>query len=113
MTASSFATAHAEWLRARTTIAELNAAAIAATDHEYDDAPMSAALDAFVAAEWKLLQTPACSMADLRERARIVIEMFAVAVTDGEPTDNRHHLMLSALVNEILSPLPRSGDATS
>ncbi len=98
----TFAAAHAEWLRARTTIAELNAHR---GPDKRGDAPMSAALDAFAAAEWKLLRTPACSVADVRERARIVMEMFATADTDGEPTDNRHRLMLSTLVNEICSPL--------
>jgi hypothetical protein len=113
MSISSFASAHAEWLRARAAIVELNAA----TNPSHDDAPMNAALDAIQAAEWKLLQVPANDLHDIHDRAQIVIEMFAAADLGGEPTDKRHRLMLSALVTEILDYNPpllaQDGEAAS
>ena len=89
-------TVYAEWLRARTKLAELDA------DGEHDD-DMPAAYDAVVEAERKMLQAPAKGIVDIRIRAEMVQEMFAAADAGGEPTDSRHRLMLSTLVSEILS----------
>jgi hypothetical protein len=102
MSALSFAAAHAEWLRARVALVEFNAA----TNLGDADARMDAALGACQAAEWKLLQAPARCLNDIQDRARIVTEMFAVADAAGEPSDNRHRLMLSALVTELLGYMP-------
>jgi hypothetical protein len=65
-----------------------------------------AALAALRAAEWKLLQTPATTLLEIRERSHVVLKMFCVADRDGRPTDNRHRLMLAALVSEILRYTP-------
>jgi hypothetical protein len=62
---------------------------------------MAAALDALIAAEWKLLQTLAQTLLHIRMRAEAVQEMITTADHAGRPTDNRHHLMLSALVAGI------------
>jgi hypothetical protein len=94
--ASRFEIARAELLSARAALAEV----CAKTVGEPDDDPLNAALDAEIAAEWKLLQTPARNFAEIQDRARIVLEMFTQS--GGPPTDNRNMLMLSALVSEIL-----------
>jgi hypothetical protein len=93
----NFATVRAEWLRARAALVQFES-------DDSTDETMTAAIEACRAAEWKMLQTPAKDLTDIRTRAQVVLEMFAIAEIEGEPTDNRHRLMLAALVSEILSP---------
>jgi hypothetical protein len=99
---SPFSDACAKRLRAKAALAELCAG------REASDEAITLALDAVSAAEWKLLQTPAENLAEIRERARIVLELFTAEDEAGVPTDNRNRLMLAALVSEICSvtPLP-------
>jgi hypothetical protein len=113
---SPFLVAYAEWLHAKAVIVGLNAD-LAVHDGgdnaqmEDDDARMNRALNAVTAAEWKLMQTPARTLAEIRDRAQLVLEMFTHEIEAGEPTDGRHRLMLAALVNEIRAPIPQpNGD---
>ena len=100
----AFETARAGWLRARAVLAECDADALNQLPDDEADKATNAALNALGAAEWRLLRTPAKTLDDIRERAEIVLdEMFAAADKVGAPTDNRHKLMLSALVSEILN----------
>jgi hypothetical protein len=100
--ASPFTIAMAEWANAKAALAGLDA-----TPYRLrEDNRAYAVLDALRAAEWKLLQTPAETLMEIRERSHVVLEMFCVADRDGRPTDNRHRLMLSALVSEILRYTP-------
>ena len=103
-----FTTVHAEWLRARAAVAHCNTPEVNITDQM-----VTAAIETCRAAEWKLLQTPASDLKDIRSRAKAVLEMFASAIADGEPTDNRHRLMLAALVSEILEYSPRREASTA
>jgi hypothetical protein len=102
---SDLATLHAEWLQARAAVAQYS------TPRSADIDTMTATLEAERAAEWKLLQTSARDFNDIRTRAQIVLEMFARAETDGVPTDNRHRLMLAALVSEICRYSPDADDS--
>jgi len=100
--ASPFAIAMAEWANAKAALAALDA-----TPYRLrEDNRAYAALDALRAAEWQLLQTPATTLLEIRERSHLVLEMFCVVDRDGSPTDNRHRLMLAALVSEILRYTP-------
>jgi hypothetical protein len=100
--APPFAIAMAEWANAKAAVAGLEA-----TPYRLrEDNRAHAALDALRATEWKLLQTPAETLLEIRERGHVVLEMFCVADRDGRPTDNRHRLMLAALVSEILRYTP-------
>ena len=99
MSTDQFNIAYAKWLSARAAMAANNA------NDSGGDKKTSAVLDAADAAEWELLKTPAANLNDIRIRASVVLEMFAYADVAGPPTDNRHRLMLAALVAEISSPL--------
>jgi hypothetical protein len=90
-----FMIAFAEWMKARA----VRWASEAAPDA--DDDQVSAGNAALLAAEWMLLQTPARTLFHIRMRAEAVQAMIIGAYHEGTPTDNRHHLMLSALVSEI------------
>jgi hypothetical protein len=79
--ASPFAIAMAEWANAKAAFARMEAI----VNHEDDFGAAEA--DAIGAAEWKLLQTPAETFVEIRERARVVSEMFCVADMYGRPTD--------------------------
>src|SRR5580704_15420017 len=93
---SSFEVANAERLAAR--------AALAVNEAEGDDrdGALSRLIDIAAAADLKLLRTPARSIQEIRDRARVVSEMFMDVWDVGEPTDNRHRLMLAAPVSEII-----------
>jgi hypothetical protein len=43
---------------------------------------------------------------EIKERARVLSEMFCVLDMNGTPADNRHRLMLTALVSEIIRCTP-------
>jgi hypothetical protein len=68
----------------------------------HEDNYAAAECDVIKAAEWKLLQTPAKTLVEIKERARALLEMFCVVDMNGRPADNRHRLMLTALVSEII-----------
>jgi hypothetical protein len=106
--ASPFRAAYAELMQARATYTALDAASQGDPDNPLDEAVV-----ALKAAEWKLLQTPATGIVDIRYRAMVVQEMFGEAAW-GKPTDanlsaqsadRRRQLMLAALIHEILSPV--------
>jgi hypothetical protein len=99
---TSFETLRAEWLHARAAVAETDSDALDNLPAAKVDKAAAAAVGRLRAAEWKLLQTPAVTFENIRDRAEIVQQMFADADKMGPPTDNRHRLMLSALVAEIL-----------
>lgn len=103
---ATFEKARAEWLRARAALAECDTDALDKLPAAKADKATSTALNALRAAEWQLLRTPARSFSDVRDRAEIVSEMFVAAQKIGRPTDNRHQLMLDALVSEILHYSP-------
>jgi hypothetical protein len=88
---SPFELARAEWLRAQATIITLN------EQSKGTDEQMMQALDALAAVEWRLIQTPADGLSEISKRARITMEMFLY----DDPSDNRSHLMLAALVTEL------------
>jgi hypothetical protein len=90
-----FLIAFAEWMKARA----VNWAIEATPDA--DDDQVSAGNAALIAAEWMLLQTPAKTLLHIRLRAEATQAMIIAADHQGRPTDNRHHLMVSALVSEI------------
>jgi len=94
--ASPFVIAMAEWETAKAALARMSA-----IPNDEDDYAAAEA-DAIIAAERKLLLTPARTLVEIKERARVVSEMFCVVDMNGRPTDNRHRLMLAALVSEII-----------
>jgi hypothetical protein len=98
--ASPFVVAMAEWANAKAALARN-----VAIPNQGDNCAI-AELDAIIAAEWKLLRTPARTLVEIKERARVVSEMFCVVDMNGRPTDNRHRLMLAALVSEIIRSSP-------
>lgn len=100
---SKFMVAFAGLQRARADLATLT---LNLDSSKESDNKVSEALNALTNAEWNLVRTPADGLAEIRQRALVVQEMFDMAHYDGEPTDNRHRLMLSVLIGEILSPLP-------
>jgi hypothetical protein len=99
---SVFCVAMAQWMKARAAVAARNADPYD-PDEKDDDEPMAAALLAEHAAEWKLISAPANGIAEIRERAMVVQQMFNFAAWAGKPTDNRHRAMLDVLVAEILA----------
>lgn len=104
--ASPFRIAYADWMRARATVAALEVCEEVGFEAEKEnERQTAAAFEVRADAEWKLMRTPAGSIVEIRYRALVVQEMFSDASWRGDPTDNRHHLMLAALVSEILSPV--------
>jgi hypothetical protein len=106
---SDLQAAYAEWLHARQRVARYNGTS---EPTEADDKALCEDYNATVEAEWKMLRIPADGLADVRTRARVTQDMFAMAAEEGEPTDNRQHLMLSLLIKEIVDdegPLDRLG----
>jgi hypothetical protein len=99
---SSFQKALVARQRARAAIAEYDAGVLKLRPDEVDQV-VAKANKTLRATEWKLLQTPATTFADISDRAEVVLDMFTAAEKDGVPTDGRHRLMLSALVMEIVS----------
>jgi hypothetical protein len=93
--AASFADAYALWVAACAGIAAINA------DVDATDTTINRANEQLIEAEWRLVRTPANTLADVRERASAVQVIFTCVDTYGEPTDNRHLAMLAALVADI------------
>jgi hypothetical protein len=86
----------AEWANAKAALARKTAIP------SYEDNYAAAECDTITAAEWKLLRTPAMTLVEIEERARVLSEMYCVVDMNGCTTDNRHHLMLAALVSEFI-----------
>jgi hypothetical protein len=105
--ASPFRSAFTEWKSACAALCtyETDLADKADINDEEHERQLVAAMKAKDDAEWNLLRTPAHGILEIRWRALAVQEMFTEATWNGEPTDNRHYLMLNALVSEILSPI--------
>lgn len=113
MPTTSFVLAHAEWLKAQATIAQINASSLQTDAPANFESEMNSAIDAKTTAEWKLIRTRAGDLSDIQCRAQVVAELFSEALVDGEPSDNRHQLMLSALIWEILNYWPPQPDLTA
>jgi hypothetical protein len=98
--ASPFAIAMAEWANAKAALARN-----VAIPNQGDNCAI-AEMDAIRDAEWNLLRTPAETLVEIKERARVVSEMFCVTDMCGRPADNRHRLMLATLVSELIRCSP-------
>lgn len=100
-----FAAAYAAWLAARAAVwkaeAMGNTVQFGTRTARDQERCMSAALDAQQSAEWQLLRIPANTLADIQTRAIVVGALFADADLHGHPMDNRHRLMLAALIHEL------------
>jgi len=94
-----FELARAQWLHARAAVADCDTVSIS---EAASDEKTGAALEVLSEAEWQLIKTPATHLMEIRQRAQIVQEMFDAADDAGEPTDNRHRVMLSVFISEIL-----------
>jgi hypothetical protein len=94
-TPSRFFCAIAEWMRAKAVCLDNDAQPDASGDQ------VAAGCDAVLAAEWKLIRTPALTIQEIRERGQVVQEMIRNAETIGLPMDGRHHLMMGALMTDL------------
>ena len=72
-------------------------------DGEHEDKPINDAIGALIAAEWKLLSTPAKGIVEVQERAVVVQHLFNEEASSGTPSDNRHRVMLDLLIAEIIA----------
>jgi hypothetical protein len=102
-----FTIAVVEWRRAYAEVAALDVRTYDPakdTNGEYDKVANDA-LERMRMAEWTLVQTPAKGMAEVRERAAIVQDIYNRAATMGEPSDNVHRQMLDTLIAEIMAPI--------
>jgi hypothetical protein len=95
--------AYAEWQQARAALqqADLDVSASASLDR---DERLTEAMTRVDQSEWKIVQTCAENGLDVRLRAMALQQVFLDAEMAGEPTDNRHHMMLSALIHDVLDP---------
>jgi hypothetical protein len=75
--ASPFRTALAEWKRA---LADISACEAAVGNEEEIEKVESQAIEVSMAAEWKLVRTPASGIVDIRERAMVVRKLFEYTV---------------------------------
>ena len=96
--------AHAEWVQARAALEQVDIDELSREQPTDDDQLASDALDRVAASEWKIIQTPAQNMLDVRLRAMTLQQVFFDMEMAGEPTDNRHQLMLAALIHDVLDP---------
>ena len=96
--------AYAEWQQARAALqqADLDVSTSSASlDH---DERLTDAMTRVDQSEWKIIQTRVENGLDVRLRAMALQQVFLDAEMAGEPTDNRHHMMLSALIHDVLDP---------
>jgi hypothetical protein len=92
---SRFFCALADWMRAKAICCDNEA------NPDANEDQIAAGSDAVLAAEWKLLQTPAQTIQEIRERGQVVQKMIRNAETNGLPMDGRHHLMMGALLADL------------
>jgi hypothetical protein len=94
--------AYVEWQQARAALhqADVDTAA-SPRDSEQ---PLIDAMKRVDASEWKIIQACAHDTLDVRVRAMALQQVFLDAEMSGEPTDNRHLMMLSALIHDVLNP---------
>ena len=101
---SPMVVAYAEWQQARAALqqADLDVSTSSASlDH---DERLTDAMTRVDQSEWKIIQTRVENGLDVRLRAMALQQVFLDAEMAGEPTDNRHHMMLSALIHDVLDP---------
>ena len=95
--------AYAEWHQARAALqqGDLDVSASVSLDR---DERLTEAMTRVDQSEWKIVQTCAENGLDVRLRAMALQQVFLDAEMAGEPSDNRHHMMLSALIHDVLDP---------
>jgi hypothetical protein len=94
--------AYAEWQQARAELWQADnnvTASPVSLDH---DERLSSAMNRVDACEWKIIETCVKKGLDVRLRAMALQQVFLDAEMSGEPTDNRHQMMLSALIHDVL-----------
>jgi hypothetical protein len=101
---SPMGVAYAEWQQARAALQQADldvSTSPASLNHDERLTEAMTRVDQF---EWKIVQTCAENSLDVRLRAMALQQVFLDAEMAGEPTDNRHHMMLSALIHDVLDP---------
>ena len=98
--------AYVEWQQARAALhqVDVDTAASPRDSDEGKEKPLIDAMKRVDASEWKIIQACAHDTLDVRVRAMALQQVFLDAEMSGEPTDNRHLMMLSALIHDVLDP---------
>jgi hypothetical protein len=96
--------AHAEWQQARAALQQTSFDTAASSPALSEDERLTSAMKRVDASEWAIIQTCAENGLDVRLRAMALQQVFLDAEMEGEPTDNRHFMMLSALIHDVLDP---------
>jgi hypothetical protein len=94
--------AYAEWQQARAALQQVDIHAPVSSPALDEDERLTSAMKRVDASEWKIVQTCAHDGFDVRLRAMALQQVFLDAEMSGEPTDNRHLMMLSALIHDVL-----------
>jgi hypothetical protein len=87
--------AYAEWQQARAALGRVD------IDPAHREKRLADAMERADASEWKIIQTRVKNLFDIRLRAMTLHQVFLEAEMAGEPTDNRHLMMLAALIYDV------------
>jgi hypothetical protein len=69
-----------------------------------EDPRLTEAMNRIDAAEWKIIRTRVENALDVRLRAMVLHQLFLDMEMSGPYTDNRHQMMLSALIYDVFAP---------
>ena len=93
--------AYAEYEQARALLQQADIAVSASPQSLDEDSRLNEAMERLDASEWKIIRTCAKNGLDVRLRAMALQQVFLDAEMAGEPTDNRHLMMLAALIYDV------------
>ena len=96
--------AHAEWEQARAMLGQASIDIAASPPSLEEDPRLTEAMNRVDAAEWKIIRTRVENALDIRLRAMVLHRLFLDMEMSGPYTDNRHQMMLSALIYDVFAP---------
>jgi hypothetical protein len=93
--------AYAEYQQARALLGQADIDVSASPPSLNEEERLTEAMERLDASEWKIVQTRAENGLDVRLRAMALHQVFLDAEMNGAPTDNRHQMMLVALIYDV------------
>ena len=93
--------AYAEYQQARALLGQADIDISASPPFLEEDPRLTEAMNRLDASEWKIIQTRVENALDVRLRAMVLHQLFLDMEMSGPYTDNRHQMMLSALIYDV------------
>jgi hypothetical protein len=93
--------AYAEYQQARALLGQADIDVSASSPSLDEDERLTEAMERLDASEWKIIRTRVQNGLDVRLRAMALHQVFLDAEMNSAPTDNRHQMMLAALIYDV------------